>query len=244
MKIEAVIPYSTNDYRFFHRCVQNLLECEIPVHVITYTHMWNGTPESVDLLEKSHGLFKDNQMYNHYQVDWAPGKSPWHWERLGRNLGTDNVSQDCDYILYIDTDEIVEVPKFREFIESGIYTKYNSIRLGTYWYFREPIYRAVQKESNVVMCKASLARNIRNSYGRNGYFSVGNTAVLHTDTPLVHHFSWVRTKEEMLNKVKNWGHAGERNWVASIEKEFSGPFTGTDFVHGYQYTTVENLFNL
>ena len=63
-------------------------------------------------------------------------------------------------------------------------------------------------------------------------------------TPFVHHYSWVRTKEEMLKKVENWGHKHDKNWTSLIEEEFSRPFNGTDFVHGYSYNIVENKFNI
>ena len=61
---------------------------------------------------------------------------------------------------------------------------------------------------------------------------------------MMHHFSWVRTKEEMLTKVKNWGHASDKDWIVGIEEEFSRDFNGTDFVHGYSYNIVENTFNI
>jgi hypothetical protein len=61
---------------------------------------------------------------------------------------------------------------------------------------------------------------------------------------MIHHYSWVRTKEEMLRKVKSWTHSGDRDWVSQVEKEFAHEFNGTDFVHGYEYNIVENKFNL
>ena len=61
---------------------------------------------------------------------------------------------------------------------------------------------------------------------------------------MFHHYSWVRTEEEMLRKVQSWGHRGDREWVSLVKKEFSAPFQGTDFVHGYQFQTVEPLFEI
>lgn len=60
----------------------------------------------------------------------------------------------------------------------------------------------------------------------------------------MNHFSWVRSKQEMLLKVKNWGHNNDRDWLSLIEEEFSRDFNGIDFVHGYSYTLVDNTFNL
>jgi hypothetical protein len=45
----------------------------------------------------------------------------------------------------------------------------------------------------------------------------------------------------MLKKI-HWGHQGGKNWEYLIEKEFSGEFTGTDFVHEYEYDIVEKKF--
>ena len=55
---------------------------------------------------------------------------------------------------------------------------------------------------------------------------------------MFHHYSWVRTKEQLLRKVASWGHNWERNWTEEVEKEFSRPFNGVDFVHGYEFVEV------
>jgi hypothetical protein len=46
----------------------------------------------------------------------------------------------------------------------------------------------------------------------------------------------------MLQKVSAWGHANDTNWVELIEEEFSREFSGTDFVHGYEYEIIEKKF--
>ena len=58
--------------------------------------------------------------------------------------------------------------------------------------------------------------------------------------PLVHHYSWVRTKAGMLQKVRAWGHNADSgvDWAAKVEEEFSHPFTGRDFVHGDTFRTL------
>ena len=76
------------------------------------------------------------------------------------------------------------------------------------------------------------------------FISGDYTPILYDNEPLIHHYSWVRTKEEMLKKVLNWGHKNDKNWSDLIEEEFSRPFNGTDFVHGYNYNIVENKFNI
>jgi hypothetical protein len=61
---------------------------------------------------------------------------------------------------------------------------------------------------------------------------------------MFHHYSWVRTRDEMMKKVQSWGHKNDRDWVALVNEEFSAPFKGSDFVHGYKYKTVSPLFDI
>ena len=56
---------------------------------------------------------------------------------------------------------------------------------------------------------------------------------------MCHHYSWVRSKEEMLKKVVSWAHSTDKNWVELVNEEFTRPFNGTDFVHGYQYEVLD-----
>ena len=60
----------------------------------------------------------------------------------------------------------------------------------------------------------------------------------------MHHYSWVRTQQEMLAKVGGWGHKHDKDWATLINEEFSREFNGTDFVHGYTYVNVENYYNI
>ena len=57
--------------------------------------------------------------------------------------------------------------------------------------------------------------------------------------PMIHHYSWVRTYEEMLKKVKHWGNTKDKDWTTMVHKEFEKDFDGTDFVHNYEYNKVE-----
>jgi hypothetical protein len=64
------------------------------------------------------------------------------------------------------------------------------------------------------------------------------------DRPLVHHYSWVRTREQMLRKVRAWGHNRDRDWEKLVAEHFARPESERigprfrDFIHGYSYETV------
>jgi len=57
---------------------------------------------------------------------------------------------------------------------------------------------------------------------------------------MVHHMSWVRSKEGMLQKVSAWGHAGERDWEALVKEEWSREFNGRDLLNtGNRYRILD-----
>ena len=244
--IEAVILYSTNDYRFFNTCIENLIQCGIRCHIVTYSHMWNGDTENKDLLSQSISAFSHSELVSFYSIDWQPGQSPWYWEAVGRHLATNNVSDASEHILYIDIDEIINVDEFNRWIESGEHKNLDCIKLAGYWYWREPVYRS-GPEYNTVMTRTNLAKQLPLiPGGREPYFTCSaNQYYTDINYPLLDHYSWVRTKEQMLAKVKNWGHAQDRtDWIHNVEEEFSRPFNGKTFINEYAFETVDNKYNL
>lgn len=246
MNIEAVILYSTNDYRFFSTCIKNLVAAGVKCHIITYSHMWNGTPEDENLLQESVEQFKDHSAVKFYRIDWQTGQHPWYWEAAGRYLATQEISQECEYIMYIDIDEIIDIDRFTDWIKTEEYKKYDCIKLAGYWYWREPVYRS-GPEYNTVMTVASLAKQLPLvSGGREVYFTCSpNQHRTDINRPLLDHYSWVRTKEQMLHKVQNWGHASDRtDWQHRVEEEFSRPFNGKTFINDYTFEVVENRYDL
>jgi hypothetical protein len=209
--------------------------------------MWNGSVENYELLENSISQFKGNKLVNLYNIDWTEGQSPWYWEALGRYLATQEVSDDSEYILYIDIDEIIDIDDFNIWKSNNFlnYQSYDLIRLPNYWYFREPIYQATCIEHSPILVNSQIAK-VLPFYpgGRNVYIDRIYNKLTDNSQPFIHHYSWVRTKEEMLRKVNNWGHDKDKNWSELVEEEFLRPFNGTDFVHKYSYTIVDNKFNL
>jgi len=86
--------------------------------------------------------------------------------------------------------------------------------------------------------------NILNIDERLGlYLALPEKKILHQrgidGLPFIHHYSWVRSKEQMLKKVITWAHYWEKDWPSMVEKEFSHPFSGKDFCSDLEYETVE-----
>ena len=161
------------------------------------------------------------------------------------------MSEDSDYILFLDTDEIVNVKRFKDWVETEEYKLYDSMKLANYWYFREKKYRAKQIEDSVVLVKKDLIVKYNEILipvlvaGREQYHELINCnkkrMILGTDGyPIIDHYSWVRTKEEMTQKVVSWGHHRDKNWIDMIEEEFSREFNGKCFVNNYTFNRLNN----
>ena len=101
-----------------------------------------------------------------------------------------------------------------------------AIRLATYFYFLSPALRANTIDcAGIIVSKSELDR-LPEHYLCD-VESERDTILKHfehyqefvmddQDTPMVHHYSLVRTKEEMLKKVQSWGHREDKEWPELI----------------------------
>jgi hypothetical protein len=54
------------------------------------------------------------------------------------------------------------------------------------------------------------------------------------------HFSWVRSKEILLQKVSSWSHRNDKNWTELLLKAYQEDILTTkDFVHNYEYDILK-----
>lgn len=230
------------------------------------TRLWNERdPEDIskfDAFEKDIVSQYTNVKLIRYDVPGdkvdcmaAMVKPSMYWEAHARWIALEQLDKKCEYVMFLDSDEIIDDASFRAWLDSEEYKKHDAMKLANYWYWREPIYRAKDYiEDSVVFMKRSAIYPlfIFSNMGRQGVFDACKATnekprcVAGIDgKPMIHHFSWVRDKDAMIRKVTNWGHRDDTQlWVSLVHKEFSGPFSGTDFIRGRQYDIVENIFNI
>jgi hypothetical protein len=134
-------------------------------------------------------------------------------------------------------------------LDSGVHLSVPIISFECYWYFRQPEFQAVQTERcGVLYHRAYLTEELIYHPMERWSFEMTQTPRLNMarfdNQIIMHHFSWVRTKEQMLKKVKSWAHQSDKHWVSLIEEEFKYSFRGRDFVHNYKFIEVENTFKI
>ena len=248
MKIATIINYCTNDYRFIKTCIDAVLPFSSQVLVPVADHFFDNTPEDFDLIQRSREE-NPGAEFLYYEYTHDEQKPPRIWHNISRAIGVDNLNDDIDWVLFLDSDEIVDTELFQKWLADKTlkFNMHNSFKIGNYWYWREPIYRAKAVEDSAVLIRrSSINIDLRDIYREREQFEFPNTPrnVLQDNQPMIHHYSWVRTKEQMLNKVKSWGHVNDANWPALIQEEFSRDFNGKCFVNRYEFETVDNKYNL
>lgn len=256
-RVATVISYCTNDYRFLDLCIEEARCFSSQIIIVAADHFFNGEPENLALLEKSRikhpdclfveFAYKENEPFGLYcPVD--PEDENWahYWHSTSRYIGFHCVEEEMETILFLDVDEVPDGERFREWLESSDYKIYEAIRLASYFYFRSASYRALTWLPNSLLVRkgAIHSENLLNLWERQGIFDemAGKKMQMGVgldEKPLIHHFSWVRTKEEMLIKTKAWGHRHDQDWAQLIEQEFAASFSLIDHFYGLHYEEVE-----
>lgn len=265
--ISTALQYNTNDLRFLKANLTQVSKFSDEIIVTICDHFYSGDPENKELLEESKEIIAQFSKCKLEIIKWEGfNQSPVYYHNLSRKTALDLAKN--DWILFIDSDEIID-DNFKDWFEANKESK-NCFNFTCNWYFREPIYQATKTESAAVLIRRGDCANwdlnhkleLKQFYQRlweedrlaHGDYP-GNPILGLDKKVMVHHFSWVRSKEQMLNKVKNWGHKDDnadtawyfksnKTWNELVEEEFSRDFNGTDFVHGYEFITVENKFNI
>lgn len=253
--IGTVVNFCTNEIRFIADCLHSALQFSSQVVVPVASHFFDGTLENKDLLEQVYSAFPQCLFVEYpFIPDQIPAavfkavRPDPFWHCLSRLIGVKALKEEIETVLFLDADEVADASAVNEWLDCSDYEQHTALKLANYWYFREPIYQAETLEDSIVLVqkKALSAEILLHDEERNAVYDSlpgpKRRMVLGTGgQPLFHHYSWVRTEAEMLKKVRSWSHRKDRNWEDLVRNEFSGPFQGTDFVHGYRFRTVEPL---
>ena len=249
-RISTLINYCTNDYGFISACIReaSLFSDEV---IVPYTdHFYDGSLENLELLQAT---IQENPKARFLFFPYDPDLDvlPQHWVTYARVAGWKASNPNTDFILFLDADEVVDGSRFLQWLDVFPLSKMNVIKLANYYYFRETKYQAESFEDSVVLARKKYLTEpmIMDFLDRDkSYRDIAEPKarmVLGKDQkPMIHHYSWVRSEEEMIKKVSTWGHSHERNWVQLVKDEFANGFKGVDFVHGYTYKTVDPFLTL
>jgi len=246
-RLATIINFCTTDRRFLGRSIQEAEKFSCQVIIPVSSHFFDGTPEDRSLIDNYVERYSSDRVRFvsfDYEHAFTLKYGSRYWHNFARWHGFLHLDDNIDYILFLDADEIVDGARFTEWLSVEEYPKYSAVALSANWYFREPAFQATTwEQAGLLVQKKAVSRELVFSDSeRWSFLRLPNCLQFANGldgTPMVHHYSWVRTKEEMLRKVSSWGHNCDLDWKALVNEEFAHDFRGRDFVHGYCYTIVE-----
>jgi hypothetical protein len=240
IKVDTIIPFCSYDEKFINDTINGVRNISSKIIVTYFDFTFDGLPENQNLINS---LKESNRDCIFVKLDYNKNNSSrWH-HNYTRWIGSQIATS--EYILYLDADEVFESNKITSWFKNQKSLK-DVTTFANYWYFRSKRYRANTIEDSPVMINKSLVVKDRifHDLERAAFKYYGfdlELGVMGDDnTPMCHHYSWVLSKDEMLRKTKSWGHRSDKNWEKLIEEEFSREFNGTDFIHNYIYTILED----
>ncbi|MBU6383475.1 MAG: hypothetical protein KGR16_04085 [Verrucomicrobia bacterium] len=256
--IATIVNFCSNESRFLRATLEQALLFSKQVIVPVCDHFFDGSPENLPLLETIYSAFPECLFI---EYPYLPKKIPkkilkkvdlaHFWHSLSRLIAVSFLDEEIETVLFLDADEVPEGKKFAQWLDCSDYRQHTTLKLSNFWYFRDPANQALKFEDSVVLVqkKALESEILLHQDERDAIYNLlpgpKRRNVTGVDgKPMFHHYSWVRTQAEMLQKVKAWGHKGDRDWASLVHEEFSGPFRGTDFVHGYHYQLVKPPFEI
>ncbi|MDN3504826.1 MAG: hypothetical protein P0S95_04545 [Rhabdochlamydiaceae bacterium] len=258
-KVACIVNYCTQDYRYLDLCLFELKKLFPTIIVPVCDHFYNGEPENRDLLSKGYQDHPDIQfiefafgerLYGLSPLLYDESKTIHYWHSTARYVGYHYLPNSIEWVLFLDIDEIIDLERFTKWFKSGEYNKYDALRFDSYFYFREPTQRAKTYTQNALMlrkskCHADLLLVVAERMGT--FDRILGERIEHVrgldDAPLFHHYSWVRSHEELFHKVKCWGHHSEKDWTALLKQELDQGSRERDLLYNLEYEKCEMYHN-
>lgn len=256
--ITAVVLYCSLDRRFIHKNISNLLHVGLKIRLLMYDHLWNGEEENVTELLRDINPYLMNTNFKYHLLNWDGKKEkPMYYESLARYKGLHSSS--TEHVIFLDGDELVDPVPFKKWLDIGKYKKYRSMKLVQHAYFIKPTYRLRILQRGVVIANARWAKTVpfviggrwvmywnnENKISRwMGKLRLNPYHSMYRGKPFIHHYTCVRSVDNMLTKVENWGHINDYggNWHEKVMKMFH--LSDNKQIGGLRYDVVENKFDI
>ena len=242
--LSVVVLYCSQERDLIDAVLEPLTKVSQDIVVVSLSHFFNGF-EDTEVLGKLQELKKKYQIKPVYiQWKFIPGAPQNFWPKELRLYGYGATNPSNKWVLFIDSDEIMRNPvSFASWIDKQDDQK--SYKLSNYWYFMSPTRRSKVIEDSVILVPRSTLKfeMFRSGGVAEREALVSNPERMCKDLDgqvMFDHYSWVRNKDVLLQKVSTWSHRQDRDWLSLVKKAVDDdPLTTPDFVHGSEYDILE-----
>lgn len=177
-----------------------------------------------------------------------------YWHNVARYVGSQGLSEAVDWVFVLDGDEVPDGSRVLEWLKMTIlWDIHTSYKMGTYWYFKLATHQAETFEDSILLIHRShlTADTLFGDMERDHLISRSGTRLTRMNMgmdglPLWHHFSFVRSRENLRKKMTSWGHRDDMLKGTDVDLAVAYVFKNdavNDFIHKYTYRTVPNRFD-
>lgn len=266
-----VVNYCSNEKEFIDKLLNQLSRITTNIAICYADKLYDGTPEDTSFIEDTikakymHinlNLVKYNvdPTINLYNMPGVVNRPTTYWPNLARCKGSKSLCKECEFLFFIDADEIPEADTFISLLSENKLEKDYVYQFANYWYFKSPCNQATTYEDSIVCIHTYYLQNDDSLFfhdnERHGLVDLvlekkglkHMRMVVGIDRkPIFHHFSWVRSKEGIATKLRTWTHRDDIFKNANIDHIIAEIYKDdnvNDIVHHYQYNHVENIFDI
>jgi hypothetical protein len=257
--VSVVINYCSNENIFLRAVLTECQKFSNDIVVAYGSHLYDGTKEDADHILQYTKEFPDINFVE-YNVDVSlenkdragvNNRPTAYWHNLARWTGIQS-TKNKGWVFLIDCDEIPEGDRLSLFLKSVLLDETKCYKFANYWYFKDTTNQATTFEDSVlcIHAKYTTRETIFGDWERD---HTANSSGLQlqrmvmSDRPLFHHYSWVRSKENLIHKITSWGHSNDIFKNANVDSLINfiyGDDNVNDIVHGYNYIKVEPKFGI
>jgi hypothetical protein len=253
--VGTVVSYCSLERHFLEHVLRETSKFSMHTVVVYADKLYDGSPETHDDLVRIKELFPHISFVG-YSIDPvdelidAPelNNRAAYWHNRARC--------ECQYVLFLDGDEVPEGDRVAAFVKAALAPAPSAltpaIKFANWWYLREPTLRYRGVEDSVVLVPRArvaardavmLCEEERNNLAAP---PVSRSVTDGSPSPMFHHYSWVRTPQDMIRKVRLWSHRRDRDWESAVREELSRPIVPghVDVIFGRNYETVDNKFGI
>lgn len=261
--ISVIINYSSLEEPFLKPLLNECLKFSDDIIVSFGTHLYNGTKENISIIIEYQKLYNTVQFVP-YRVDTnldlyiqvgVNERPVAYWHNLARYTGFKKL-KNKEWVLIIDSDEIPEGDKFKQWLSE---TKLNIsyiYKLACYWYFKSPIFQSIDIQDSPLLIHYSHLNDTiffgdweRDHIIRETKLYLNRFTKSADDQILFHHYSWVRSIENLEKKITSWGHNNDFNVLKGkspkdIIQYIFKDNNVNDIIYNYNYNITDNRFNI
>jgi hypothetical protein len=262
-EIGIVINYCSNERSFLLPIINECLKVTKHIAICYGDKLYDNTPEESDVLLEYCKFKYPSIKFLQYKVDITTPvtelkgvvrRPTAYWCNLARWLGYSALKTEVDWIMFLDADEIPDGERMHSWLLNTTLDKAYNYKLANYWYFKLPIYQAKTHEDSILLVHKDQLHedSVFHDDERDGILKVSGLPQKRMvmgldDKPMIHHYSWVRSKTGIATKLRTWAHRDDLFKNVDIQQIVEYIYRNNevnDCVHNYQYEIVDNHFKV